>query len=380
MENIVEFPDTNLIEKEAAEWILKLEADSDPPKKDIEALNAWMVQSSVHREIFVRLASQWDDMDLLSELRGPANQITRVDFNGLTTAIVWLFTPVLLLMAAASSAAHLTGVTTSRLAVATSVMVVGVVVALSSWLIIEAQSQNDAFYITSIGEQYSSTLEDGTVLWLNTNSKVEVRYTKNRRRIYLHKGEAHFEVHSNPMRPFEVVVGKRMVRATGTAFSVFLDNDNVKVTVTEGSVDLGIINPRSVLSPDMRHVPNKRPKVVTAEVVGSLAAGQSILLAAEQDREMHGVVTHEQQVLARRLSWLDGQLVFAGENLEEVVKEVSRYTSLTIELEDPKLKRLRIGGQFQVGETEALFDVLESGFGLKVTRLNKQHVKIHKEK
>ena len=62
--------------------------------------------------------------------------------------------------------------------------------------------------------------------------------------------------------------------------------------------------------------------------------------------------------------------------LESVVREVSRYTSIEIELVDARLKTLLIGGQFQIGETDALLDVLQTGFGLKVSRISESHVQI----
>ena len=68
--------------------------------------------------------------------------------------------------------------------------------------------------------------------------------------------------------------------------------------------------------------------------------------------------------------------MFDGEPLESVVREVSRYTSIEIELVDARLKTLLIGGQFQIGETDALLDVLQTGFGLKVSRISESHVQI----
>jgi transmembrane sensor len=119
------------------------------------------------------------------------------------------------------------------------------------------------------------------------------------------------------------------------------------------------------------------PEPKIKEVLTSLTAGQSVVIPTVADSLVDPVINHERGELARKLSWLEGKLVFAGESLDEVVQEVSRHTPIKIEVADPELKTLRIGGQFQAGETEALFDVLESGFGIKITRVNKRHVQLY---
>ena len=91
---------------------------------------------------------------------------------------------------------------------------------------------------------------------------------------------------------------------------------------------------------------------------------------------MDNIAEHEKQSLKRRLAWLGGQLIYAGEGLDKVIADVGRYTPIYIEIIDPALADIRIGGQFKVGETEALFKVLEVGFALKVNRLSEFHVQI----
>jgi transmembrane sensor len=63
-------------------------------------------------------------------------------------------------------------------------------------------------------------------------------------------------------------------------------------------------------------------------------------------------------------------LSFSGEPLEQVVAEVSRYTSVTIVISDPSIRSVAIGGYFKAGETEAMFEALETSFGVRVTRVN----------
>ena len=43
---------------------------------------------------------------------------------------------------------------------------------------------------------------------------------------------------------------------------------------------------------------------------------------------------------------------------------------------DPSLKKIRIGGQFRVGDIDGMFDVLEANFGLSITLLDNHHVQI----
>jgi transmembrane sensor len=76
----------------------------------------------------------------------------------------------------------------------------------------------------------------------------------------------------------------------------------------------------------------------------------------------------------RQLSWTDGKLIFDGESLQEVVDEISRFTTIKIEMTDPKIQNIRIGGQFSATETDAFFDILESSFDISINRLTEDHI------
>ena len=178
----------------------------------------------------------------------------------------------------------------------------------------------------------------------------------------------------------------------GTAFTVRLDNDRVKVVVSEGEVDLAVVqavvekviedigaskvNPGDVTKRASQDKSQQENNTTNA-VFGSLKAGQSIEIPVDIKGVMAQVEYHDPQALNRHLAWIEGKLVFDGEPLERVVREVSRYTNIKIEVTDPELKQLRIGGQFQIGETEALFDVLQSGFGVAINRISETHVQIY---
>ena len=78
--------------------------------------------------------------------------------------------------------------------------------------------------------------------------------------------------------------------------------------------------------------------------------------------------------IVQKLAWHQGLLRFSGDPLEDVVAEISRYTDLSIVILDPEIRDLRIGGFFKVGETEKMFQALETSFGVRVQRKGKNVV------
>jgi len=272
----------------------------------------------------------------------------------------------------------------ARAGLAAAVIVIGL--AATFWLRPDPLSGND-FYATAVGQQLSMTLTDGSIVILNTNTQIKVDYDHEYRNIRLLQGEAHFTVAKNPVRPFRVYAGNGRVQAVGTAFSVYLRDDSVDVTVTEGEVVLESVGQAGV---DLLPQPGKLPgsnqssgAIATVddgivEALSKLKAGESasfqIAVNADVARIIDAIETVEAPEMAKRLSWREGILTFAGDPLAVVVDEISRYTTISIEISDPVVRATRIGGRFPIGETDAMFDALEANFGLQVTRLSHDHV------
>jgi len=114
------------------------------------------------------------------------------------------------------------------------------------------------------------------------------------------------------------------------------------------------------------------------EALGTIKAGESATFQnavnADVARIIDAIETVEAPEMAKRLSWREGILTFAGDPLVVVVDEISRYTTVSIEISDPVVRATRIGGRFPIGETDAMFDALEANFGLRVTRLSHDRV------
>ncbi len=366
-ENIVEFPDRTAIEEEAGAWLVKLDGDNAPSADELASLREWLERSPVHREQLGSLAELWDEMNVLTELAVPLGHAdghsNRSFIESLRHAI-------------------------PRLGQASIVMaVIAIGVATAFWLRPDPLLSSNDFYATAVGQQLSVTLADGSVVLLNTNSQINVNYNNEYRSIRLLQGEVHFTVAKGAARPFRVYAGNGRVQAVGTAFSVYIKDNSINVTVTEGKVELASVNRPSTNRLAQQGTPPGTVKssgsnaIVDSgfvETLGTIKAGECAtfqeFLDADIVSTINAIETVEAQEMAKRLSWREGMLTFAGDPLEVVVDEISRYTTVSIEITDPVVRATRIGGRFPIGETDAMFDALEANFGLRVTRLSYDRV------
>ncbi len=352
--DIVDFPDRTAIDVEAAEWLIRLDGDRALPSDERAALKAWTGRSAVHRAALVDLARLWGRMNVLTALRVPLGEVPRR--RRIRRAVRRV-----------------------ALASGTAAAVVGAAVVLIYRLLgtVDPWTETNGLYATAIGQQQEIVLPDSSRVHLNTNSQIAVAYSEATRQIQLLQGEAHFTVTSNDAIPFRVQAGNGWVEAVGTAFAVHLSESGVDVTVTEGKVRLARTESGSAaLLPSQ--VPVETSQTVTPVQqadLGLLEAGQRGVIAPgngnPEDRVSIDVVD-----AGRHLAWREGTLMFNGEPLDAVVREISRYTTLRIEIADPAIQRLPVGGRFPIGKTEAMFDALELNFGLHVSRPSPDRVVI----
>jgi transmembrane sensor len=183
---------------------------------------------------------------------------------------------------------------------------------------------SEQVYVTGLGQVREIPLADGSLVVLNTNSKVTVRFTPERREIHLVQGEALFDVAKNKKRPFVVRAGDMQVRAVGTAFTVsMLPQRPIQVLVKEGVVELN------------RSGPVKTPPVRVKAYTQALAPADAPIVAA-------GVA---QSKLDRTLAWQFGRLAFDNETLQDAVGEFARYSDVRIVV-DPAVAKRTVTGLF----------------------------------
>lgn len=217
-----------------------------------------------------------------------------------------------------------------------------------SGMIMRAATEGGAFR-TAVGERSNITLSDGSSVVLNTNSRIEVRYTAEQRSVRLLAGQAWFQVAKNPERPFVVEAGDRRVTALGTAFDVRMDrHDSVQVTLAEGKVSV-----EPILSPLARLIsPPPVPEL--------LVAGEALIVSDDAS------VEKRKADLTKLVSWRQGQVVFDNDTLETAIAEINRYSSTRIELADPSLGQLRVSGVFKAGHSESFVETVTGHYPLQI--------------
>lgn len=319
------------VDSEATDWLVKLDAGR-LSAKDRRALKEWLSEDPENAASLQEFATIWSEMDIvLNDLPG-TRQIKSRGILSSFLAKRWVYSA----------------------AVAVFLGSVG----LSAWIYFTVDRQRISeitYHATEVGTQHVEQFSDGSTAHLNTDSIIETVYSDSSRIVRLLRGEAMFDVVHDPARPFIVYAGNQQLKVVSTKFVVRLTSENIVVTVTDGQVQL-----------------TKRQKTGSGALLDNMAKQeQEIIFVSEGEEVKIGsqVVTPEIKEVSdgemeRRFSWLNGQLVFRNEKLQQVIKEISRYVPAQIVIDDPELKEMRISGRFAIGDTDALLEAIEVSFNV----------------
>lgn len=206
-------------------------------------------------------------------------------------------------------------------------------------------------YLTAVGEQRSITLADGSVVELNSQSRLRTHFSDDLRAVELLEGEAIFRVSRDPQRPFRVRTGATDIVAVGTAFNVKASDARTVVTVLEGRVR---VNQRDAAP---------RPSTRALKDAGQfeLAVGDQLIVAKAQP-----VVRVSLQDTGKVTSWTERRLIFEDTPLSSAAAEFARYGSRAIRIEEAKVGERKITGVFDATDPASLVEFLSADESLEV--------------
>ncbi|RLJ72760.1 FecR family protein [Pedobacter alluvionis] len=183
---------------------------------------------------------------------------------------------------------------------------------------------------TARGETYQVRLPDGSLVYLNAASSLTYTTSliQNGKRIVTLSGEGYFEVAKDKQHPFIVKTGRQEVEVLGTHFNIssYADDEVEKTTLLEGSVKLSASGNYKLLRPGQQ---------------AKLSAGK--ITISETDTDL-------------AVAWKNNEFVIESENIETIMKMISRWYNLEVVYLGEKTTQ-RFSGQ--VSRFDKLSKVLE---------------------
>ena len=207
-----------------------------------------------------------------------------------------------------------------------------------------AQGKSSGFntLATANGETYRIKLPDGSAVWLNAASslKYPVSFKNSAQRVVQLFGEAYFEIAKDRRHPFIVKSRKQQVEVLGTHFNInaYHDEPGVLTTLLEGSV---------CLKPEHRAAKVLKPGQL-AELTG---AALNILPADTRS------VT----------AWKDGYFRFRNENLQSVMRKISRWYNVEVSFQNGLPEDTYSGAVTRYGDIRQILEIMEGSNNIHFT-------------
>lgn len=190
---------------------------------------------------------------------------------------------------------------------------------------------------TATGEMRDFVLADGSHVWLNTASALDLHYGATLRRLELLAGEVLVQTAADALRPFVVDTPHGRLQALGTRFTTRLEGAQSLLAVYEGAVR---IHPRDSAATTLVH------------------AGQQVRFDARSTRPATAADP-------AREAWTRGVLLANDIPLSDLVAELRRYRSGHLSLA-PEVQRLRVLGSYPLRDTDATLAMLQHVLPLQI--------------
>jgi transmembrane sensor len=221
-------------------------------------------------------------------------------------------------------------------------------------------------YSTGTGQRSTFVLEDGSSVELNSQSRIDVRFSKSQRHVELAQGQALFSVAKNRSRPFVVDAANRHIVAVGTQFDVRLDERSLQVTLVEGKVrvEADRAEASTVAKGDEIELTSGRQLIATLPAPARANGGGRGSVAGST--EPHVLVRDID--VAKVTAWRDGRIFLDDVSLEDAIREMNKHSAVQIRLEAAALADLHVNGMFKAGGQQSFVTALEAYFPIAAQR------------
>lgn len=191
----------------------------------------------------------------------------------------------------------------------------------------------ESSYVAQKGQQKLVTLPDGTELAMDADTQAQVTMYRDRREVRIADGQIMFSVAADLKKPFHVLAGPARVTVLGTRFSVRYRNQGADAGAVNVSVEKGHVQVASSYS----------SANAKADLPVELLAGQGLRVSSS------GVLGQVASVAPGSVAlWRKGLVRFDNTALVDALFELERYGSTGLEIRDPAVAAMTIGGSYQI--------------------------------
>ncbi|MCO7642577.1 FecR domain-containing protein [Pseudomonas sp. S 311-6] len=196
---------------------------------------------------------------------------------------------------------------------------------------------------TALGQISHNTLPDGSQLWLDTRSSVNIAFDNGLRRLIMGDGRILIQTASDPeQRPLVVDVPAGRITALGTRFSIHRHGAQVQVAVFEGAVKL-----------------ENKNETIPAVIIQT---GEQALFTPGKQATTQAAPNEKHAT-----AWTRGLLIARDMPLQAFLTELSRYRRGIIRCE-PALQPLKLLGIYPLNDTDAALEVLAHTLPVRIER------------
>lgn len=340
--------------EEATEWFIDFN-EGQVDQAGNEEFNAWLRRSPEHVQAFLQISAFWEDAGTLA--KRPGLDIAEVVARAKAQSNVFA-------LETAPRADAGVPVARTRKFRASLASAAVLLLAIGASLFVWHSSFRYPTYVTEIGEQRTITLEDGSLVELNSRSRIKLRFTEAERNVDLIEGQALFKVAKDATRPFIVSSGSARVRAVGTQFDVYRKTAGTVVTVVEGRVAVASSSTQAG-EEGVASRTNDRQAKKELQV-----APEELLLVAGEQVVVHPTVIEAPKParVAVATAWTDQKLIFESTPLHEAVEEFNRYNRQQLVIRDPELYDFHVSGEFPSTDSSRMVEFLRQRFGVTLRR------------
>lgn len=306
--------------REVEKWVVRM---LDDPERHRAALSRWMLEKPGRRALYEQLMCSVEDAG--QALSAPVDPIDAPVLPHRRSTLFSAAAAVLLLAVACGAAFYFW---LPALYGGSDAATTGVRLA------------------TRVGEVRDEKLDDGTILTLDTDTRVHVHLSGKARMLDVERGRVRVSVAPGPL-PFVVRVADSQMLAAGSIFDVSYRN-RIAVNLLKGRLDL--------------RLPGWRENAQPSRLI-QLQSGQMLTFVAGQ-RALPSVMS----ATPSDAQWISGVKSFDDVAIHDLIAEANSYSPIKIVLADPATGEHQIFGDIRIRDIESVASTIATFLHARVDR------------